>query len=555
MTTRYWISPGLLLAMLAMLAGCPHDLTRPKLGGDGGASEAGAGDLGDIGPRDQSVEPWLDACVPTNGGEEICDGLDNDCDGTPDDGFDLKSDLKNCGACGNACVTPNGTATCSLGKCAVSSCAKDSAGNSTHWDEDEDWKNGCEYKCAITKGGHEVCDGLDNDCDGDKDKDDACGSLLLLYRFGDTETQNKWPTVINLAGVHSYGLASSGTSAGKSVAGVPGDGSDNRGIDMDGTSGMVAAARSDHQQLFSCDSATGWLSTAGSVTPDIGTKQEGAASLKIPAATNHLKYLANYKGSAKNLSKWKIAGNKLQGFLTFWVFVKDATHSKLETVTMGNGVGTKNASWKNVEASVLAPTAKTFVNGWNLVALPFAGATYTGLSLIDWTDVVYLVFYTNLFNAPAGGNYFLLDDISVEKDLSQRFTRFTMMAWVRPTAAKSGAQLLHKKISLPAMGIDVSGTHWWFTLGGGVEISSTAVIKAGAWTHLAMTFDGTTFTAYQDGVKLGSKTGGFTPGTKLSLGGDGLAGHYFNGVMDEVAIYSRAMGAKELLRYYSLFKP
>jgi hypothetical protein len=35
---------------------------------------------------------------------ETCDGLDNDCDGVADDGFDLTSDSNNCGSCGSACL-------------------------------------------------------------------------------------------------------------------------------------------------------------------------------------------------------------------------------------------------------------------------------------------------------------------------------------------------------------------------------------------------------------------------------------------------------------------
>src|SRR3954447_10647146 len=38
-------------------------------------------------------------CTPTNNGTEICDGVDNNCNGTADEGFDLMSDLANCGGC------------------------------------------------------------------------------------------------------------------------------------------------------------------------------------------------------------------------------------------------------------------------------------------------------------------------------------------------------------------------------------------------------------------------------------------------------------------------
>ncbi|MGQ0506246.1 MAG: hypothetical protein ACT4TC_13120 [Myxococcaceae bacterium] len=36
-------------------------------------------------------------------GTETCDGVDNDCDGVVDNGFDLTHDSANCGTCGAAC--------------------------------------------------------------------------------------------------------------------------------------------------------------------------------------------------------------------------------------------------------------------------------------------------------------------------------------------------------------------------------------------------------------------------------------------------------------------
>jgi hypothetical protein len=44
---------------------------------------------------------------------EVCDGLDNDCNGKVDDGFDFMNDDKNCGACGLACTAGH----CQMGKC------------------------------------------------------------------------------------------------------------------------------------------------------------------------------------------------------------------------------------------------------------------------------------------------------------------------------------------------------------------------------------------------------------------------------------------------------
>jgi len=88
-----------------------------------GAGECGAGVI-ECAARDSSR-----STCSTNPGQsgsgavaETCNTLDDDCDGTPDDGFNLQGDLANCGRCGNACSAANGTAVCSSGTCAVQGC-------------------------------------------------------------------------------------------------------------------------------------------------------------------------------------------------------------------------------------------------------------------------------------------------------------------------------------------------------------------------------------------------------------------------------------------------
>ena len=536
---------------LALLSGCPHDLTRLSPGGDAGPVEAGLADLGDAG-----AEAWLDACVPSNGGVEACDGKDNDCDGKVDEGFDLKTDPANCGTCGFVCKTPNATAACVSGTCAVSACDKDKDGNTTHWNTDNDWTTGCNYACKISSGGHEVCDAKDNDCDVAKDEE--CKKLNLLYRFGDQGTRGNWPAVHNLARNDGMGLAAGGVSLawGSTAAGVPGEGSDGYAVSLNGIDGQVAVTPTKYQQVFDCDTSTGWSGFGTGVTGESKVKKEGTYSLKVAGKTNSEGHLLAYSGAAKDLSQWKNSKQELDGYLTFWVFISDAKHSKPAALEIGNK-SSQNAAWGNVESHVLGPRVGAFSTGWNLVALPFASpsASYTNKASLDWSNVVWLRISTNVKNDPGTANYFFFDDFRVEQDLTQRSPRFTVMAWVRPTAVKERVYVFHKDDDLPGMGTDKLGKQWWFSPGEGINLYSGPMTLTGVWTHLAMTHDGTTFTAYVNGKSIGQSTCGYTPGGRARVGADGMKGQFFNGLIDEVAVYDRAMGQVELQRYVGLFSP
>ncbi|RMH40294.1 MAG: hypothetical protein D6689_14200 [Deltaproteobacteria bacterium] len=122
------------------------------------------------------------ACIVT--GAEVCDGADNDCDGAVDEDFDTLSDPANCGACGNQCSFPHAAATCAAGTCAMGACEPN------FYDIDGNPNNGCEYACVAT--GAEVCDGVDNDCDGAVDEGNPgggapCGTDQGACEFGTTD--------------------------------------------------------------------------------------------------------------------------------------------------------------------------------------------------------------------------------------------------------------------------------------------------------------------------------------------------------------------------------
>ncbi|GAB7007487.1 hypothetical protein JCM18899A_49620 [Nocardioides sp. AN3] len=131
----------------------------------------------------------------------------------------------------------------------------------------------------------------------------------------------------------------------------------------------------------------------------------------------------------------------------------------------------------------------------------------------------------------------------------------TLMAWIEPTVSQSGWRTIMQKESdayflnasnstgalRPSGGATVGGSTSW--------LSGPTASPVNAWTHVAMTYDGTTMRLYVNGVQVTSIAASGTiqnTTNPLSIGANTPYGEYFAGLIDEARVYNRALTATEI---------
>ncbi len=110
---------------------------------------------------------------------------------------------------------------------------------------------------------------------------------------------------------------------------------------------------------------------------------------------------------------------------------------------------------------------------------------------------------------------------------------------------------------LGAAGVGVH--HWLLQPDGSAQLGVFGSVQAnptlpvGTWVHLAMTFNGQTLCCYTNGVLQSALAASFSFGNPLplTLGLPHLGEQGFNGLMDEMSIYNRALSSNEIASIYN----
>lgn len=140
---------------------------------------------------------------------------------------------------------------------------------------------------------------------------------------------------------------------------------------------------------------------------------------------------------------------------------------------------------------------------------------------------------------------------------------YTFGGWFKTTAVSPNDNIGHRIITVLRMsggskiciGLrnNKAWVMWLNSSGAWDELQSSASFNNGYWHHITATTDGTNFVLYVNGVQVNSKSSTFTALTYAGsdyIGQGAGSGGYFNGQLDDVRIYNRALSATEVAALY-----
>lgn len=147
-----------------------------------------------------------------------------------------------------------------------------------------------------------------------------------------------------------------------------------------------------------------------------------------------------------------------------------------------------------------------------------------------------------------------LDDVVAIANTShlQLTAGMTLEAWVRPDTLQSWRSVVLKEAPFGlAYGLyantDTNRAAGYASIGGAPRAAaSSSALPPGEWSHVAVTYNARELKLWVNGIQRAARS---IPGVidssngQLMLGGNNVWGEYFDGVIDNVRVYNRALGA------------
>ena len=131
---------------------------------------------------------------------------------------------------------------------------------------------------------------------------------------------------------------------------------------------------------------------------------------------------------------------------------------------------------------------------------------------------------------------------------------FTAEAWIKPSSSGGWNTVFARGNSQNPWGLWVHGAGFLYTRiwAGGANYalqSSTPVIQANTWQHVALTYDGSTIALWVNGAMVASRPLTVvldSYDSSLTIGVEDSTSSYFNGLISNVALYPQALSASRL---------
>ncbi len=337
--------------------------------------------------------------------------------------------------------------------------------------------------------------------------------------------------------------------------------SSNTAVVTVNTSGQVKAVANGTATVTATYGGLSASSTATvSVAPPVqnGITVTPAAFTVAPAGTQQLTVTATYSdGSTQNVTTnaatTYTSSNPAAATVNTTGQVKGvATGTATITASFGGFAGSATATVSSTPPPTGLVAAYNFNEGAGTTVADASGNGNTGtISGATWTSAGR---YGGALSFNGANAWVTINDASS----LHLTTALTLEAWVNPQALSGWQAALVKESTgdlVYSIYVNTGDNQAAGTLnvrGTDVTVndpSADAQVPMNTWTHLAVTFDGSTLRLYINGFLINSvaNAGQLTTSSgALRIGGDSIWGEYFNGIIDEIRIYNRALSAAEI---------